>query len=249
MTWSESGLSRSAPAFGTPHIVCVAARSTGAVVSPAASWLSCQQLPTSCWPLRSARSPFVSLPKNSLPANELPTISLAKSSKKHFTPREPRRPVGFRSPPRQSAIGGGLASVSGKGTASIAHAPLCSKRLPTTVSCRPPAITIPVPTGPRSAEPAAGTFGLLLSWMKLPTKKVHDPMTGVPVTPAGHAPSCGEGASSLFWLFVEMPVLLWSNSEPAMTSRPPEFVPEYPSAEFTPCARERTARQSEHAPM
>ena len=46
------------------------------------------------------------------------------------------------------------------------------------------------------------------------------------VAPFGQAPSCGEGASSLFWLLVSKPSLLWSNSEFSITSGPPEFVPE-----------------------
>jgi hypothetical protein len=44
--------------------------------------------------------------------------------------------------------------------------------------------------------------------------------------PCGHAPSCGEGQSLLFWLLVSNPSSLRSNWEFLITSRPPEFVPE-----------------------
>ena len=47
-----------------------------------------------------------------------------------------------------------------------------------------------------------------------------------PVPPFGQAPSCGEGASSLFWLLVTMPLALWSHSESFSTSCPPALVPE-----------------------
>jgi hypothetical protein len=67
--------------------------------------------------------------------------------------------------------------------------------------------------------------------------------------PPGQTPSCGLGASALFWLFVSKPSLLWSNSEFSMISRPPEFVPEYPSALCWACAWLMTASQSGHAPM
>src|SRR3954469_4255206 len=109
----------------------------------------------------------------------------------------------------------------------IPHAPLFSKRLPTTVLSRPPEIDIPVPTGPAAAAPTPGTFGLLLSCTKLCVNTQHEWVWVVElVPPAGHAPSCGEGESSLFWLLVSKPSLLWSNSEFSTTRRPPEFVPE-----------------------
>jgi hypothetical protein len=52
-------------------------------------------------------------------------------------------------------------------------------------------------------------------------------VTGL-VPPLGQAPSWGDGESSLFWLLVSNPSLLWSNSEFSITSCPPAFVPEYP---------------------
>src|SRR5690242_13972201 len=201
MTWAASGLDRSAPWFATPHVAWVVCRSAGALdTTPDESRLSCQQLPGVCRPLTSPRSPLVALPNAPLPANRLCAISLPQSSNRHNP--------GDCVPPSQCAIGGGV-SVSGYGTSSTPHAPLRSMRLPLIVSKRPPATTIPVPTGPSSAVPAPGTFGLLLSWIQLSRKNVHE---RVPLDP-GHEPSCGGGASSLFWLFVEMPVLLWSHSE------------------------------------
>ena len=64
----------------------------------------------------------------------------------------------------------------------------------------------------------------------------------------GQVPSCGEGASSLFWLLVTMAAWLWSHSERSRMRCPPEFVPEYPSTLNCACTRERTALQSRHAP-
>src|SRR4051794_37592385 len=106
------------------------------------------------------------------------------------------------------------------------QAPLFSKRLFITVSNRPPAIDMPVPTGPALAAPRPGTFALLLSWTKLfmNTQQLFDLVIGL--LPLLQRPSCGEGQSSLFWLLVEKPSLLWSNSEFLTISLPPEFVPE-----------------------
>src|SRR5438093_12450466 len=108
-------------------------------------------------------------------------------------------------PPWQWAIGGGC-PMSGYGTSRIPQAPFLYTRLPLTVSSRPPAITTPLPTGPASAEPEVGTFGLLLSCTRL---LVNTQQELVPVGPfslaLGHLPSCGEGASSLFWLLVTNP--------------------------------------------
>jgi len=81
------------------------------------------------------------------------------------------------------------------------------------VSFRPPASTIPVPTGPSAAEPARGTFGLLLSWMLFLRKSVHEWLPVGPMRLSGQAPSCGEGASSLFWLLAEMPQVFSSHSD------------------------------------
>src|SRR3954468_17172740 len=109
----------------------------------------------------------------------------------------------------------------------IPQAPLFSKRLPTIVLSRAPETDIPVPTGPAAAVPAPGTFGLLLSCTKLCVNTQHECVCVIGlVAPFGQAPSCGEGESSLFWLFVSKPSLLWSNSEFSITRLPPEFVPE-----------------------
>src|SRR5262245_48782081 len=151
------------------------------------------------------------------------------------------------SPPSQCATGGG-GPASGYGTTRMPHDPWFCTRLSMTVSFRPPASTMPVPTGPNAAEPAFGTFGLLLSWMKFPRKSVQECEPVGPTPSPGHAPSCGEGASSLFWLLVEMPVLLSFHSESSMIRWPPEFVPEYPSAEFSACASVTTVLQSGQAP-
>src|SRR3954467_10950003 len=109
-----------------------------------------------------------------------------------------------------------------------------------TVSVRPPAMTMPVPGGPSEAEPVLGTETLLLSCTKLFVNIQQECEPVGPVPPLGQTPSCGDGASSLFWLFVLTPVLFWSNSEFRMTRLPPEFVPEYPSAENCACASSST---------
>jgi hypothetical protein len=46
------------------------------------------------------------------------------------------------------------------------------------------------------------------------------------VPPFGHAPSCGEGKSSLFWLLVSNPSSLLSNCEFSTTRLPPELDPD-----------------------
>src|SRR5437879_905919 len=153
----------------------------------------------------------------------------------------------FMAPPSQCATSGG-GPASGNGTTRMPHEPWFRTRLSTMVSFRPPAITIPVPTGPNAAEPALGTFGLLLSWMKFFRNTVHECEPFGPVPPPGHAPSCGDGASSLFWLFAEMPVLFSSHSDFSTMRWPPEFVPEYPSAEFSAWASVRSVLQSGQAP-
>src|ERR1051326_488633 len=150
-------------------------------------------------------------------------------------------------PPSQCATGGGGPG-AGYGTTRMPHEPWFSPRLSMIVSFRPPASTIPVPTGPNAAEPAAGTSGLLLSWMKFPRNRVQECEPVGPTPPPGQTPSCGEGASSLFWLLVEMPVLLPFHSESSMIRWPPEFVPEYPSAEFSACASVTMVLQSGQAP-
>src|SRR3977135_3114055 len=98
--------------------------------------------------------------------------------------------------------------------------------LPLIVSLRPPAITTPLPTGAASAEPVVGTFGLLLSCTEFLVNSQHECVPVGPVPPLGPAPSCVDGASSLFWLLVTKPAMLLSNSEFWIVSWPPEFVPE-----------------------
>src|SRR5262245_56425817 len=60
------------------------------------------------------------------------------------------------SPPSQCAIGGG-GPASGYGTTRMPHDPWFQTRLSMTVSFRPPARTMPVPTAPNAAVPALGT--------------------------------------------------------------------------------------------
>src|SRR3984893_7159418 len=102
---------------------------------------------------------------------------------------------------------------------------------------RSPASTTPLPTGPASAEPVDGTFGLLLSCTRF---LVNSQQLGEPVGPfsplLGHFPSCGEGWSSLFWLLLTKPDLLLLNSEFWIVRCPPEFVPEEPSTLFSAVA-------------
>src|SRR5262245_12787125 len=128
----------------------------------------------------------------------------------------------LRVPPWQwDAVSSGGWVSSGKLVSRIPQAPLSATRFWVTVSKRPPETTIPVPGGPSAALPALGTFGLLLSWMKLLRKVVQD----WDVLP-GQRPTCGEGASSLFCELVTMPVLFRSHSEFSITRWPPELVPE-----------------------
>src|SRR5262249_47450635 len=179
---------------------CVCWRGWGAVVTwPLRVRLVCQQFPGSWRALRSARSPLVSLAKDPLWSSSFPATSLPHASKKQNP--------GDAVPPSQWGIGGGV-SVSGNGTTKMPQAPLFATRLLRTWSLRPPAITTPVPTGPSAAVPDCGTFGLLLSCTKLSRNRVHDRDRAV-----GQAPSWGDGASSLFWLFVTIPALLPSHSE------------------------------------
>src|SRR6476661_1132687 len=110
---------------------------------------------------------------------------------------------------------------------SRAHEPLCTKRLCSTVSKRPPAIDMPVPTGPALADPRPGTLGLLLSWTLLSMNTQQEREWVIVLVPLpGQRPSCGEGRSSLFWLLVSNPSLLRSKIECLTIRRPPEFVPE-----------------------
>ena len=69
----------------------------------------------------------------------------------------------LHTPSPSHVVPGSGVPLSGKGSMSMPHAPLFSNTLFMMVSKRPPAIVIPVPTGPRLALPEAGTFGLLLS--------------------------------------------------------------------------------------
>src|SRR5262249_22195166 len=114
-----------------------------------------------------------------------------------------------------------------------------------------PASTIPVPIGaePARPEPLPGTSALLLSWIQLLMQIVQPTGPGTAgLAPAGQRPIGGDGRSSLFCEFETRPVLLWSNSPFWMIRFPPEFVPEYASAEY--CARSwsRTELQFGHAP-
>src|SRR5436305_7467876 len=114
----------------------------------------------------------------------------------------------------------GGTSVSGYGVVMIPQAPLSWMVLLTTVSKRPPAMTMPVPTGPADAAPVScGTFGLLLSCTSLCRQISHDP------PPLGHEPSCGDGASSLFCELLTIPLWLSSHSPYWMMRCPPELVP------------------------
>src|SRR3954452_77363 len=105
------------------------------------------------------------------------------------------------------------------------HALLCVTRLWTSVSNRPPAMTMPVPTGPAAADPASGTLGSLLSCTKLLRQISHEDVPVGPL-PDGHEPSCGDGASSLFCELVTMPVALSSHRPFWMMRCAPELVPE-----------------------
>src|SRR5919108_18979 len=91
---------------------------------------------------------------------------------------------------------------------------------------RSPDSTIPLPTGPVPATPVVGTFGLLLSCTRFFVNSQQLCVPVGPVSPAlGHTPSCGEGASSLFWLLLTKPDLLLLNSEFWIVRCPPELVP------------------------
>src|SRR5436309_4321330 len=87
-------------------------------------------------------------------------------------------------PPSQLEMGGG-SSWSGRSATSTPHDPLCTIRFWESEMYSVPARTMPDPTGddPASPLPAPGTFGLLLSWMKLCSNTVQ---LDVPV---GHVPS------------------------------------------------------------
>src|SRR6266700_868923 len=101
---------------------------------------------------------------------------------------------------------------------------------------------MPVPTGAMAS--LAGVFALLFAWIVLPSMIVQD-LVALP----GQRPSCGGGASSLFSEFGAMPARLSRNTEFLMTSCPPEFVPEYPSAELTPMSFASVVSQIRpHAP-
>src|SRR5947208_4256991 len=91
----------------------------------------------------------------------------------------------------------GGTSVSGYGVVRMPQALLCVTRLCTSVSNRPPAMTMPVPTGPAAADPASGTLGSLLSCTQLLRQISHEDVPVGPL-PYGHEPYCGDGTSSLF---------------------------------------------------
>ena len=161
ITWRSVGCRDRRPPMGDAAGAFVCCRSAGAVVRPSGSLV----LVPAVAGRRAAReisprSPFVGLPNPPLFLNVLCDDVVAPGSRSSTEPAS-RKFVG--SPPWQWAMGGGV-SVSGNGTTSTAQLPLLSNRLPTTVSLRPPAITMPVPGGPSSALPEPGTFGLLLSW-------------------------------------------------------------------------------------
>ena len=80
---------------------------------------------------------------------------------------------------------------------------------------------MPMPTGAAPASPNAGVFGLSFSRTVLSRITVHDAEGS-----SGHAPSWGDGASSLFRLFGTIPERFRSNVERSITRCPPEFVPE-----------------------
>src|SRR5271166_2879821 len=92
------------------------------------------------------------------------------------------------------------------------------------VSNRPPEIRTPTPTGPYCSTPeVVGVFGLLLSCIELCVSTQHERVPVGPVSLPGQWPDWGDGWSSLFWLLVENPVWLLSNSEFWMISWPPEI--------------------------
>ena len=103
--------------------------------------------------LVSAKSPLVGLPKKPLSVNVLSSTASPHSSNRQLPdPSAPMMPPVHGLP------------LSRYGTMIMPQAPLFSNVLSMTVSLRPPDSDMPVPTGPAAAEPAAGTFGLLLSW-------------------------------------------------------------------------------------
>src|SRR5438270_11021981 len=92
---------------------------------------------------------------------------------------------------------------------------------------RSPESTTPLPTGPAPATPVVGTLGLLLSCTEFFVNSQQLCVPVGPVSPSlGHDPSCGEGASSLFWLLLTNPDLLLLNFEFWIVRCPPELVPE-----------------------
>src|ERR1700730_13047749 len=101
---------------------------------------------------------------------------------------------------------------------------------------RSPESTIPLPTGPASALPVLGTFGLLLSCTRFFVNSQQFDVPVGPFSPFGHCPFCGEGWSSLFWLLLTKPAWLLLNSEFWIVRWPPEFVPEEPSTLFSAVA-------------
>src|SRR6202049_4843205 len=110
---AASVLVTAAPAATTPHVALVCWRFAGALVIPAASVLSCQQLPGAWLSLISARSPLVGLANDPLPVNVLWATSLPQSWYKQALSPSAGTPLG--SPPTQWATAGGV-SVSGNGT-------------------------------------------------------------------------------------------------------------------------------------
>ena len=74
--------------------------------------------------------------------------------------------------------------------------------------------------------PEIGTFGLLLFSSVLWVNTQHRVVEAAPA----QRPSWGGGGSPVRAVLVSKPSLLSSNIEFLMMIRPPEFVPEYPSA-------------------
>jgi hypothetical protein len=76
ITCTPRSLARSAPALGDPQRAWVLCRKGGALLTePLASRFPCQQLPGSCSALRSAMSPFETLPKKPTFAKRLRVTS------------------------------------------------------------------------------------------------------------------------------------------------------------------------------
>src|SRR6478672_10485750 len=111
------------------------------------------------------------------------------------------------------------------------HALLPAKVFSTTRSFRPPPSVMPVPSRP-GAPSEVGVPPLLFSTIRLWIITQQMFLRWAPgggdgfFAPAGQIPSCGGGASSLFWLVVATPSSLLLNSVFSIVRWPPEFEPE-----------------------